>query len=87
MQGAAILEHALAQVDLSGLPERVERVDVLGSPAGALIEASRGADLVVVGTGKHHGLGTLVGSVAQQISQHAPCPAVFVPPPSDTPTG
>jgi nucleotide-binding universal stress UspA family protein len=52
---------------------------VEGQAAGALIEASRGADLLVVGS---RGLGgfrdLLLGSVSQQCADHAPCPVVIV---------
>lgn len=55
------------------------------TPAHALLDAAEGADLVVVGSRGHGGfLGLLLGSVSQQIVNHAPCPAVVVPgPPED----
>jgi nucleotide-binding universal stress UspA family protein len=79
-EGKVVLDQALARADLTALDGRIDRVDKLGSPAGALLEASVDADMVVVATGTHHRIGALVvGSVAHQISQHATCPAVFVP--------
>lgn len=78
------LGKALADVEpaLAGL--EVERNLVEGTPAAALLEAAKGADLLVVGTRGHGGfVGLLLGSVSQQCAHHAPCPLVIVPPASD----
>lgn len=57
---------------------------VCAGAALALIEASRGASLVVVGSRGQGGfVGRLLGSVAQQVVTYAECPAVVVPPPAD----
>lgn len=51
------------------------------SPASALVDAARDADLVVVGSRGHGGFpGLHVGSVATQIITHAPCPVLVVRP-------
>ncbi|MFF2542975.1 universal stress protein [Kitasatospora sp. NPDC058063] len=50
-----------------------------GTPAGALIEAARGADLLVVGSRGLGGFtGMLLGSVAQHCTRHATVPVVVV---------
>lgn len=53
---------------------------VCASPASAVIDASRGASLVVVGSkGRGDFIGLLLGSVTQQVLRHADCPVVVVP--------
>jgi len=80
------IEDALAGEDLSGLAHPVERVISQGSPAVAILNAAKGADLVVVGTRGRGGFsGLLLGSVSHQVVHHAECPVVVVPlgPPDD----
>ena len=64
-----------------GEPPVVAREVVQSTAAEALVEASRDADLVVVGT---HGRGPvrsfLLGSVSQSVIRHAECPVVVMPP-------
>jgi nucleotide-binding universal stress UspA family protein len=57
----------------------VERRVVEGSPATVLVDESRHADLLVVGSRGHGGfVGLLLGSVSQQCAHHAACPIVIV---------
>jgi nucleotide-binding universal stress UspA family protein len=61
-------------------PPSVKIRAVSGFPAKALIEASRDADLVVVGSRGAGGFAKLMmGSISSQVVEHAPCPVVVVP--------
>lgn len=68
-------------VDAMAEPPVVAREVVRATAAEALVEASRHADLVVVGT---HGRGpvrsALLGSVSQSVIKHSECPVVVMPP-------
>jgi nucleotide-binding universal stress UspA family protein len=65
----------------------VERVVTVGLPAQVLIDASRDAQLLVLGSRGHGGFsGLLVGSVSQECVHHASCPVVVVKPVPVAPT-
>ena len=83
-----VLEQAAAEVmagvlaavadDAAGVTvtSRIEQ----GLAAPTLIEASRDADMLVVGRRGHGGfLGLVMGSVAQSVAGHAHCPVTVVP--------
>jgi nucleotide-binding universal stress UspA family protein len=72
------LEETLKRAQLpAGV--HVEQFVVDGSPARALLDAAKGADLLVVGARGHGGfLGLLTGSVATQAVNHATVPVVVV---------
>ncbi|MGF1430590.1 universal stress protein [Kitasatospora sp. LaBMicrA B282] len=59
----------------------VQELLVRGDPVDALVEAARGAELVVVGSRGHGRVArALLGSVSQQVAQQASCPVVIVRP-------
>jgi nucleotide-binding universal stress UspA family protein len=73
------LDATIAQVlgDEPDVP-LVTRVEQ-GHAAQVLIDASRGADLLVVGSRGHRAFaGMLLGSVSQHCAQHAACPVVIM---------
>jgi nucleotide-binding universal stress UspA family protein len=51
-----------------------------GEPGPVLVRESKGAQLLVIGTREHVGLGRLlVGSISHYCLSHASCPVVAVP--------
>jgi nucleotide-binding universal stress UspA family protein len=76
---AAALEETLSEVGADTDGVTIERRVDQGSAAAVLVEESRGADLLVVGSRGHGGFAQLLlGSVSQQCAQHAFCPVVIV---------
>ena len=58
---------------------KIERRVVEGAAAAVLVEESREADLLVVGSRGHGGFAQLLlGSVSHQCAHHAECPVVIV---------
>lgn len=72
-----IVDEIVAEVDTA---VEVTTEVVAGRPSDVLIELSRGADLLVVGSRGHGGFrGLLLGSVSHQVVTHAVVPTVVVP--------
>jgi nucleotide-binding universal stress UspA family protein len=79
------VDAALEQTLRETLPDTqsvtIERRLVEGRAAAVLVDASRDADLLVVGSRGHGGFtGLLLGSVSQQVAHHSGCPVVIVRP-------
>jgi nucleotide-binding universal stress UspA family protein len=74
-----LMESMIKDVDGDRDNVEIERHIVEGVPAAVLVEESRGADLLVVGSRGRGGFaGLLLGSVSQQCAHHAHCPVVIV---------
>jgi nucleotide-binding universal stress UspA family protein len=75
----ATLRGVLAAVDTTGVD--VEPIALRRPTVAGIVETARGASVLVMGS---RGLGaakrTVFGSTATQVSYHAPCPLVVVPP-------
>ncbi len=76
------MEQAIASVDTAGVV--VNPIVTEGDPASTLLDAAKGAEMLVVGSRGHGGfMGLLLGSVSQKVIHHAPCPVLVVPQPPD----
>ena len=80
------LHATVAEAFSSPPPVPVREIVRRGSAASELVEASRGAQLLVVGSRGHGGFaGLLLGSVSSASAEHAHCPVLIIhgdtPPP------
>lgn len=74
-----VLQDALTRAGTEPSGVTVEARLVRGRPDDVVLQAARGADLVVVGASRLGGLGRLLlGSVSRSVMAHAPCPVVIV---------
>ncbi len=85
-----VVDEAVAETAAraGATPVAVERTVSPGGPASSVLDAAKGADLVVVGrrgVGGFHRL--LLGSVSEHVARHAPCPVVVMPPQAATDDG
>ena len=74
-----VLESAIEEAVGATPPVEVRRVAIEGHPAPTLVDASKGASLLVVGN-RGHGefVGVLIGSVSLHCVAHAECPVVIL---------
>jgi nucleotide-binding universal stress UspA family protein len=74
-----LVKAAVARVKASYPAVPTQGKAIEGHPAVVLLEEAKNADMIVLGS---HGRGEfaslLLGSVAQQVIHHAPCPVVVV---------
>lgn len=77
-QAQEILDQALTIAFHDQAPCRIERLVLQGPPAEILIDKSRQASLVVVGSRGHGGFaGLLLGSVSSAIAERSECPVLI----------
>ena len=78
----AAAQSALEESVREALPDtdvEIEQRTIQGLAAAVLVDESRNADLLVVGSRGHGGFAQLLlGSVSQQCAHHAECPVVIV---------
>jgi nucleotide-binding universal stress UspA family protein len=76
---AAALEQTLIEAIPDAGAVEIEQRLVEGAPGAVLVDESRDASLLVVGSRGHGGFAQLLlGSVSQQCAHHAECPVVIV---------
>ena len=74
-----ILELAIADVFGDERPDNLRLVVSGGRPAQVLLEQSRGAAMVIVGSrGQGSGGGRLLGSVSTAVAEHATCSVLVI---------
>jgi len=74
------VDKVFCQLDEASRPASVTVRAVAGLPADRLLDAARGADMIVLGSRGAGGFRKpLLGSVARQVTQHAHVPVVVIP--------
>ena len=76
----ASLNGAMDKIEAKNPGTKIRRVVLDGTGADLLVEFSRAADLIVVGSRGRGGFrGLLMGSTSQAVVHHAACPVLVVP--------
>jgi nucleotide-binding universal stress UspA family protein len=76
---ATVIADTIAKVSGPAGPVEIRPNVVEGNTAAVLLAASKGADLLVVGSRGHGGfVEALLGSVSQHCVHHATCPVVII---------
>ena len=76
---AEVVANTIAEVCGQGEPVKITSRVVEGNAAQALLDASAGAELLVIGSRGHGGfVEALLGSVGQHCVHHATCPVVVI---------
>jgi nucleotide-binding universal stress UspA family protein len=76
---AKVLQETLHKVFGAELPGGLRTVVREGGAAKILLEESKGATMLIVGSRGHGGFaGLLLGSVSTNVAEHAPCPVLVV---------
>jgi nucleotide-binding universal stress UspA family protein len=79
-----LLSETIREVLGDPPPVAVETKVIEGHAARVLLDESKNADLLVVGSRGRGGFsGLLLGSVSQHCVEHARCPVVVLPPPAN----
>lgn len=81
--GRAVREQVDATLDKAAepKPEAVEVKALAGSPAEEILKAAKDAEMIVLGSRGAGGFAKLMlGSVSSQVTHHAHCPVIIIPP-------
>ena len=75
------LDDTIREAFGDDIPEGLQRTAVAGQPVQVLVEASRGSEMLVLGSRGRGGFtGLLLGSVSSAAAAHAHCPVLIVHP-------